>query len=289
MAGLRARFEERLRGIGDVMEHPLIEIAVAYTALLSVVIVLVELFMPLSPDARVRLYLIDLLVVIVLTIDLAYRAYKSGDPLGYIRKNAYEIPALIPAGLIALIEYHLIGFGFVRLLRLVRVVRLILLITRGSRLAKILQQTESRVDFLGLMGAVGLTILFGALAVYIAESPYPESPIRDLWTAFWWAVVTSTTVGYGDVVPVTPLGKAIGVLMMILGISALSIVIGTLGTIFMQAVQANGNGNGEDRIVRELCRDIKRLDSMSEKELEYLLGKVKAAWRAKRRYSASTA
>ncbi len=276
-----------MRGVIDVMEHPLVEIAVAYTALLSVVIVLVELFMPLSPEARVRLYLIDLVIVLVLAIDFAYRAHKSGDPLGYVRRNAYEIPALIPAGLLALIEYHLIGFGFVRLLRLVRVVRLIVLLTRGSRLVKILRQTESRVDFLGLMGAVGLTILFGALAVYIAESPYPDSPIKDLWTAFWWAVVTSTTVGYGDVVPVTPLGKAIGVLMMILGISALSIVIGTLGTIFLQAVQPNGNG--EDRIVKELCRDLRRLDSMSEEELEYLLGKVRAAWRAKRRYSASTA
>ncbi len=175
-----------VRNVSDVMEHPLIEIAVAYTALLSVVIVLVELFMPLTPEARIRLYLVDLAIVMVLTVDFLYRAHKSGDPIGYIKRNAYEIPALIPAGLIAMIEYHLIGFGFVRLIRLVRVVRLALLLTRGSRLVKILKQTENRVDFIGLLGAVSLTIMFGALAVYIAESPYPESPIKDLWTAFWW-------------------------------------------------------------------------------------------------------
>lgn len=277
-----------VRNVSDVMEHPLIEIAVAYTALLSVVIVLVELFMPLTPEARIRLYLVDLAIVMVLTVDFLYRAHKSGDPIGYIKRNAYEIPALIPAGLIAMIEYHLIGFGFVRLIRLVRVVRLALLLTRGSRLVKILKQTENRVDFIGLLGAVSLTIMFGALAVYIAESPYPESPIKDLWTAFWWAVVTSTTVGYGDVVPVTPLGKAIGVLMMILGISALSIVIGTLGTIFLQAAQPNGNGK-EDRIIEDICREVKRLDGMSEEELEYLVGKLRSAWHTKKRYSASTA
>jgi len=280
---LRRLIEERARSVGDVMEHPLIEIAVAYTALLSVVIVLVELFMPLTPEARVRLYLIDLIIVVVLAVDFARRAYMSGKPLEYVKRNAYELPALIPAGLIALIEYHLIGFGFVRLVRLIRLVRIILLLTRGSRLVKILRQTENRIDFVGLIGAVTLTIAFGAVAVYIAESPYPESPIKDLWTAFWWAIVTSTTVGYGDVVPVTPLGRAIGVLMMILGISALSIVIGIIGTIFIQAVQANG-GNGGDKISKELCRDVRRLDTLTEEELEYLLGKIRVAWQAKKRH-----
>ena len=67
-----------------------------------------------------------------------------------------------------------------------------------------------------LVGSVTLAIFLGILIVPV-EQQYPFSPIQNYGDGLWWSVQTLTTVGYGDVVPVTPLGRSIGVLMQIVG------------------------------------------------------------------------
>jgi voltage-gated potassium channel len=273
----------RLRVVnGEVMEHPIVEVAISYAALLSVIIVIVELAYPLSPEAKLRLYLADLVIVALLALDYAYRASKSGDWKGYVRRNFYELPALIPVGLLALLENYLAGLGFLRLLRLVRVVRLIVLVARGSRFLRLAEETAERLRIIYIAGFATLTILFGASAIYLVESPHPESQIKDFWSALWWAIVTATTVGYGDVVPVTPLGRAVGIMMMLLGIASLSLMVGVIATLFTKALEAERERGVEEERVRELCSKLREVGSMDRAELEYLLGLIEAEWRAAR-------
>ncbi len=262
---------------GEIMEHPLVEVIVTYASLLSVVIAVVDITYPLPEDARLRLYLVDLVIVSILIIDYVYRARKSGDWRGYIRRTFYELPALIPVGLLALLESFLAGLGVLRLLRLVRVLRLILIVSRGSRFLSIAESTAGRLKFMYVVGFAAITLVFGALAIYFVESPVPESQIKDLSTALWWAIVTATTVGYGDVVPVTPLGRAIGVLLMIVGIASLSMMVGIVATSLAKALEAAG---AEDERIEEICSMVRRLGELDRSELEYLKGVIEAAWRA---------
>ena len=83
-----------------------------------------------------------------------------------------------------------------------------------------------------LLVATTAIILIGALAIFFVESGHPDSQITTLLDAVWWTVSTVTTVGYGDIVPITSVGKIIAVFYMIFGITILGIFLSVLGTRF---------------------------------------------------------
>ncbi len=79
-----------------------------------------------------------------------------------------------------------------------------------------------------------MALTFGAIGEYLIESPYPNAKITNIGDAFWWAIATVTTVGYGDVYPVTVGGKIVASLLMIGGIAILGVLISTLGAALIE-------------------------------------------------------
>ena len=72
-------------------------------------------------------------------------------------------------------------------------------------------------------------MLSSGLGIYLIESPHEDAQITNLIDAFWWASATVTTVGYGDVVPVTEAGRIMGIVLMFVGISIIGVFISSLG------------------------------------------------------------
>jgi voltage-gated potassium channel len=72
-----------------------------------------------------------------------------------------------------------------------------------------------------------------ALVVYAVEHDRPDATIQTVGDAFWWAMVTTTTVGYGDEVPVTDQGRLMAVLLMVLGIALLSVLTALIAAYFV--------------------------------------------------------
>jgi len=75
-----------------------------------------------------------------------------------------------------------------------------------------------------LIIAAGLVILVGTIVEYNIESKVPNTQIKTYLDALWWCVATVTTVGYGDIVPVSNLGRIVAVFYMFFGISMISIL-----------------------------------------------------------------
>ena len=75
-------------------------------------------------------------------------------------------------------------------------------------------------------------IISGSIVIFHLESGQPDSQINSRLDAAWWAVSTITTVGYGDMVPVTDAGKIMAIFFMLFGLAILAIFLSSLGTIF---------------------------------------------------------
>jgi voltage-gated potassium channel len=124
------------------------------------------------------------------------------------------------------------GVGsFVVLLRLARLARL-LMVSRGSR---------RLLDRLGRIAVVAVAVVvIASLVAYYAE--HATNPgYATIGDALWWGIVTLTTVGYGDIVPKTAVGRWAGVTIMITGITVLGVLAGSLSSFF----RLDGNGNGK--------------------------------------------
>jgi len=122
---------------------------------------------------------------------------------------------------------------FVVLLRLVRLARLVL----ASRGARRLFERLGRVAAV----AIGIVIL-GSLVAYHAEHPV-NSEFATVGDAFWWGIVTLTTVGYGDIVPKTATGRWAAVVIMITGVAVLGVLAGSLASFFRLGEGGNGAGS----------------------------------------------
>jgi len=82
-----------------------------------------------------------------------------------------------------------------------------------------------------LFTAAGIIVL-GSIIIFLVESPHENSQINTMLDAVWWTVATVTTVGYGDIVPVSDAGKIIAIFFMFFGIAVLAIFLSVLGTNF---------------------------------------------------------
>lgn len=111
----------------------------------------------------------------------------------------------------------------------------------------------------------------GILVFGLVERLADPKTFPSIWLAWWWAIQTVTTVGYGDVVPRQTTGKVMASFLMLGGLSMLSIVTATVTSGFVARREAEARRSGEDPVMRELLRLGDRLTAL-EAELRHARG-----------------
>lgn len=130
------------------------------------------------------------------------------------------------------------GAFLLRWVRLARIVRLAKLGRMSRALDHIVHAVLSRRDELLLSMVAGLLlIVVAATALYLAEGAVQPDKFGSIPRALWWAVATMTTIGYGDVYPITPLGKFLASVTAILSIGLIAMPTGILAAAFSDAME----------------------------------------------------
>ncbi|MDJ0273471.1 MAG: potassium channel family protein [Aigarchaeota archaeon] len=238
-------------------------------AVASIVLILVENFVSLSFDQVVALMAADGLIVLYLAFDLVRQARASGNVSGYLMKRWYEVVALTPMFVLYLLETQTIFGAVLRGMRLTRLLRVVLLTARARKsLTHLLEVVRvSRLGYLLLASA--FVVLAGTFSAYLLEAGVEGARIHDFGDAFWWALATVTTVGYGDVVPVTVAGRIVGSILMVTGIAILGVFISSLGSAIIGEKLATHPESDE---LKELMKKkIDALESLSEEEVSQLV------------------
>lgn len=207
------------------------EILVSTITVVSVGIIIYQLIYNPTKLIELEVYLFDSIVTAILITDFYLRMKESKENKRiFILKHLYEIPALIPLVVFGFFESYSYLNIFFRLLRLVRLFRIIHLY---SRILSFSAQTNNRLLYIVAVSVMAVS--GGAIGLFLVEGNAPDSKVTNLGDAFWWAIVTVTTVGYGDIYPVTTEGKIIASILMIVGIGILGILISTLGASFIES------------------------------------------------------
>lgn len=89
--------------------------------------------------------------------------------------------------------------------------------------------------------ACGIIIAFSAILMYFIERKAQPEVFQNIGDSLWWSVVAFTTVGYGDIYPITPLGKILGSIISMIGIAMIAIPTGIIGSSFVNMLQKKNN------------------------------------------------
>lgn len=213
---------------------------------LNVLAVVLESVEDFSARFGPALRLFEIISVIVFTAEYLLRLWActahprfSRPLLGRLR---FMLTPMAIVDLLAILPFYLpmllLDLRFARAVRLMRLFR-ILKVTRYSRSLRLLGNVlrQRRADLVVTGGVVAILLLVASSLMYFAEHDAQPNAFSSIPAAMWWGIVTLTTVGYGDIYPITPLGKLLGAVIAILGVGFVALPAGLLSSGFVEEMQ----------------------------------------------------
>jgi voltage-gated potassium channel len=192
--------------------------------IMSLVIMLL-LLLPFDEQTHILLRWYDNAICVIFLVDFANEMRRAPSKRGYFitQRGWLDLLGSIPS--LGLLQATAL-FRLARLSRLARILRLLREHNQDEIVNDVLRN-RAQYAFLITVLAAFLVIVSASIVVLEAESRAPGANITTGGDALWWAVVTITTVGYGDKYPITPIGRGAGVFVMVTGIG----IIGSLASI----------------------------------------------------------
>ncbi len=188
----------------------------------------------------------ELFSVAVFTIEY-YLHVWSCNVLGKYRHRLwgrirFMLTPLALVDLIAILPFYLPLFlpdlRFIRALRLFRLFRLFKMTKYSQSLRMLLRVIKNKKeDLLVTVFVVLIVLVIGSSTIYYVENRVQPDKFPHIPAALWWGVVTLTTVGYGDVYPITPLGKFLGAIVALFGIGIFALPAGIIASGFNEEMQ----------------------------------------------------
>ena len=234
----------------------LFDLTITTLILLSVTSVFVGT-LDLSAGMRRFLLVFEGFVSVVFTIEYVIRIWVAPEqhPCKSALSARYhyvisgmaviDLLAILPFWLPMILPGSMLGMRAFRLVRLLRIFKLNRYFDAIAMIGFVVR--EKRRELIGSVFLVSILMLVSSLFMYSAEHEAQPEAFRNAFSGLWWAVATLTTVGYGDIYPITPVGRVLGAMIALLGIGMVAIPTSILSSGFLEYMANKNRSKGDVR------------------------------------------
>ena len=216
-------------------------------SLLLVPIIVVPLLVTIPPGWVFAWDSVGWVIWAAFALELTVKTYLSPRRLHYLRAHWFDVVIVFVPFLRAF-----------RILYAFRALQLLRLTGLAVKVGELIRDVFGRRGMPYALLVGGLLILASTIAVTIAERGHGGT-IDGFGTALWWAIVTATTVGYGDVAPITPAGRGIAVFVMCVGITLFGLFTANVAAFILQS---GGHTDGRKEVtLGEIAEQLQRLEA----------------------------
>lgn len=221
------------------------DISILLLIFLNVLAVILETVESIHENYGVYFFWFEIFSVVVFSVEYILRVWSSNSQPEYAKpfwgRLKFALTPMALVDLIAILPFFLsfIAFDlrFIRTIRLFRLFRVFKFVRYSNTLKLFGKVVKGKKEEL----VVTVTIMFVLVIltssfIYLAEHEAQPDKFTDIPSSMWWSIVTLTTVGYGDVFPVTPMGKVFAAIIAILGIGMFALPTGILGASFVEEI-----------------------------------------------------
>lgn len=210
----------------DTPAGKLFDVVLIWCIILSVIVVFLESIQELGEKYAYYFHLFEWIFTILFSIEYIFRLISVRKPQRYAFSfyGVIDFLAIIPTYLSLIIagSQYLLVIRVLRLLRVFRVFKIRPLLAQAEILTRALKASQSKIAVF-LFTVLTMIVVIGAI-MYVVEGPV--NGFTSIPTSMYWAIVTMTTVGYGDISPQTPIGQMLASIVMIIGYSIIAVPTG---------------------------------------------------------------
>ena len=207
-----------------MLDGPIPAAILATLIVFSMVTFSLETLPGIDKSARKILSYCEYVIVTLFTIEYIYRIATSRSKIKFITSfyGLIDLLAILPFFLSLAIDLR--SLRVIRLLRLVRLLKLARYSSALDRLYEALK--KSRHELVVSIAILGVAIYLSAFGIYYFEHAAQPEKFRSIFDAMWWSIATITTVGYGDIYPITIGGRAFTFLVMLASLGLVAVPTG---------------------------------------------------------------
>ncbi len=218
----------------DTPAGKIFDIALLLLIVASVLTVMVESIEAIHSRAPRFFLIAEWGFTVIFTIEYFLRLYCVYRPMKYARSffGMVDLLSILPTYLELLIQgtHYLMVIRALRLLRIFRIFKMGHFLTAGNTIVRALKASRRKITV--FLSAILLIVIIIGSVMYMVEGGQNES-FSNIPRSIYWAIVTLTTVGYGDITPVTGIGQFLSALVMILGYAIIAVPTGIVSAEFI--------------------------------------------------------
>lgn len=212
----------------DTVPGRIFDIAVLVLIGISIVSLSVETLPDLSPRLEHALFSLEIVITILFTVEYVLRIVTAPNKWRYVFSFYGLIDLITIAPFYLLLGADLYALRAFRLLRIFRILKLVRYSRTMERFGKAF--AEVREEAVIFFMATAVLLYISAAGIYHFEHEAQPEAFRSIFHSIWWAVATLTTVGYGDVYPVTAGGKAFTFVILMCGLGIVAVPAGLISS-----------------------------------------------------------